>query len=109
MAHTKKSIEDLFENPKTQKRAVEKAIFYLYKMQTTDEQDKLETRHHNGVGFNSADGFMGTSMGKFYSRRGYLTPKQISYWTRREKSGKMRIQKYSSQLLAEAKRKELHD
>lgn len=107
--HTKKSIEDLFENPRTQKRAVERAVFYLYTKQTFDEKNNLETRHHNGVGFNSSDGHMGTSMGKFYSRRGYLTPKQIAYWTKREKSGKMRIQKYSSQLLSEAKRKEIYD
>jgi hypothetical protein len=38
-------------------------------------------------------------MAQFYSRNGYLSPKQVSYWRQSQRDGKMRIEIYASQLL----------
>ena len=45
-------------------------------------------------------------MAKFYTSRGFLTPKQIAYWRRKNRNGRMRIGKYAGQLarIANSKR-----
>lgn len=45
-------------------RAVMKAIIAIYNRQTEDEKKAEDTKHHNGVGFSSADARLGT----YYAR-----------------------------------------
>ena len=48
---------------------------------------------------------MGTSMAQFFTKRGYLTEKQLAYWKKPNAKGDMRICKYAGQLLAIAEAK----
>lgn len=89
----------------TNDRAVARAVLVLNERQTADEQNAETTKYHNGIGFTGADARMGTSMAKFYSRNGYLSPKQIAYWRKPNKNGVMRIAKYAGQLLEIAEEK----
>tara|TARA_R110000823_G_scaffold115491_1_gene238165 strand:+ start:350 stop:682 length:333 start_codon:yes stop_codon:yes gene_type:complete len=86
--------------------AIGRALGHLFDRQTYDEQVSENTRHNNNRGFSPSDARMGTSMAKFYRGRGYLTPKQLSYWQRQQRTGKSRVGKYWSQLLEEAKIKQ---
>lgn len=80
-------------------KAVARALVVLNERQTLTEQNSEQTINHNGVGFTPADARMGTSMATFYTKRGYLTPKQIAYWRKPNKNGVPRICKYAGQLL----------
>lgn len=90
---------------KTRDAAVARALVVLTARQTLDEQSQEHTKYQNGRGFRPCHARMGTSMAKFFSRNGYLTPKQIAYWRVPQKDGKMRIEIYAGQLLEEAQRK----
>lgn len=92
---TKESIIQLL---KTNDKAVCRALLVLNQRQTTDEQRTEETKYRNGQGFRPCHARMGTSMAEFYTRNGYLTSKQISYWRSTTKSGKSRIEIYAGQL-----------
>lgn len=92
--------QGIVELLKTNDRAVARALVALNLRQTQDEQASESTRYHNGQGFRPCHARMGTSMAQFYQRRGYLTDKQISYWRRPMKGGKMKIEIYANQLLA---------
>lgn len=81
--------------------AVGRALVVLFNRQTVTEQMTESTREFNGRGFTGFDGKIGASMAKFYLRSGFLTPKQIAYWRKRDKRGVMRIGKYWKQLLEE--------
>lgn len=69
-----------------------RAVIAIYNKQTNDEKMVVDTKHHNNIGFNGVDGRIGTSMGEFASKSGFLTPKQIKYI-------RPRMLKYSGQLL----------
>lgn len=96
MKHTKQSIVQLL---RTNDRAIARALVVLTERQTADEQRDEGTKYLNGKGFRPCHARMGTSMAKFFQRRGYLTPKQIAYWRMPMKGGKMRIEIYAGQLL----------
>lgn len=90
---------------KTNDTAVARALIALHQRQTLDEQQTQSTRHENGRGFRPCHARMGSSMARFYSSKGYLTPKQVGYWRRPMKDGKTRIEIYSGQLLEVAREK----
>lgn len=90
---------------KTRDLAVARALVVLNERQTADEQVAEATKYNNGRGFTASDARVGTSMATFYKARGFLTPKQISYWRRLRKDGKMRIEIYATQLLEIANEK----
>jgi len=94
--------ENIVQLLKDDDRAVARALVVLTARQTSDEQVSEQTRYLNGRGYRPCHARMGTSMSQFFERRGYLTPKQIAYWRRLEKTGKMRIEIYAGQLLEEA-------
>lgn len=84
-------------------KAIARALVVLNQRQTRSEQICEHTSEHNGVGFTPADARMGTSMANFYTKRGYLTEKQLAYWKKPNKNGVWRICKYAGQLLDVAK------
>lgn len=102
MALTKNDIVNLLA---TNDKAVCRALVVLNARQTYDEQVAEHTKHLNGRGFRPAHAKMGTSMADFFTRKGYLSPKQIAYWRRPMKGGQMRIAIYWRQLLEEAEAK----
>ena len=89
----------------TNNKAVGRALIALFNRQTLSEQSSDCTLNRNGEGFTPADAFMGTSMAKFFSARGYLTEKQLSYWLKPNAKGVPRICKYAGQLLEVANSK----
>lgn len=95
---TKDKIVALLE---TNDKAVARALVRLSELQTFDEVQHEDTKYRNGKGFRPAHARMGTSMAKFYSRNGYLSPKQVNYWRSKDKKGNMRIGIYANQLLRE--------
>ena len=98
--------QDIIKLLATNDRAVARALVVLTERQTADEQASEDTKYLNGQGFRPCHARMGTSMAKFYERTGYLSPKQVAYWRKPQKDGKMRIAIYAGQLLevAEAKK-----
>lgn len=86
-------------------RAIGRALVVLLQNQTHDEQISENTKYLNNKGFRPCHARVGTSMATFYKRNGYLTPKQISYWRRRDKTGAMRIGIYWKQLIKAAEEK----
>lgn len=102
-------IETAFEtaqrNSKREMILVGTALTRILSNQTADEQVAEMTKYYNGTGFTGSDGKIGTSMAKFFLRRGFLTPRQVAYWMRPAKNGKPKILKYRRQLLEFAKEK----
>lgn len=86
-------------------KAIARALVVLNERQTLTEQSVESTINHNGVGFTPADARMGTSMAQFFTKRGYLTEKQLAYWKRPNVRGVWRICKYAGQLLEIANQK----
>ena len=86
-------------------KAIARALVVLNERQTLTEQSAESTINHNGVGFTPADARMGTSMAQFFTKRGYLTEKQLAYWKRPNVRGVWRICKYAGQLLDIANQK----
>ena len=103
MAATQLTREGITELLRTNDKAVARALVVLHKRQTVDEQISEDTRHRNGRGFRPAHARMGSSMAKFYTVRGFLTPKQIAWWRRKDVKGNLRIEIYWKQLIEEAK------
>lgn len=102
-------IEKAFQTPDPRRRMklVGTALLRLLENQTEDEVFSEETRELNGVGFSGVDGEIGTSMAKFYAKRGFLTPKQVAYWMKPYgKSRRPKILKYRKQLAEFAARKQ---
>jgi hypothetical protein len=89
----------------TNDRAVGRALLVLLSNQTAAEVALETTNVDNGKGFTGFDGKIGTNMAKFYQRNGYLSPKQIAFWRKRDRRGHMRIGKYWKQLLVAAEAK----
>ena len=96
MAHTVESIRNLLA---TNDMAVARALVALNKRQTHIEQELKSTTNLNGKGFRPCHARMGTSMAQFYERNGYLSPKQIAYWRKPDRTGTPRIAIYARQLL----------
>ena len=90
----------------TNDKAIARALVVLNARQTADEQSDEHTRYRNSQGFRPCHARMGTSMAKFYKERGFLSPKQIEYWRKRDKSGNMRIGIYWKHLIEAANAKE---
>lgn len=97
--------ERIVEMLETNDKAVGRALLVLLSRQTADEQSSETTRYTNGRGFGAFDAEMGTSMAKFFGRTGYLSPKQLACWRKRDKHGNMRIAKYWRQLIEAAEEK----
>lgn len=95
----------IIELLKTRDVAVARALVVLNERQTADEQVQETVKYHNGMGFRPCHARMGTSMANFYTKFGRLSEKQVAYWRKLDKTGKMRIEIYAGQLLliAEAK------
>ena len=89
----------------TTDKAIARALVALNERQTPAEQNCQSTIVDNGQGFTGADAMMGTSMADFYTRRGYLSPKQLAYWKKPNVRGVWRICKYAGQLLEIAQAK----
>lgn len=98
--HTVESIRQLLRN---NDHAVARALVALTAKQTADEQRDEHTKYRNDRGFRPCHARMGTSMAKFYQRNGYLTARQVAYWRRTQRDGKMRIEIYAAQLLGIAR------
>lgn len=90
---------------KTNDKAVARALVVLNERQTADEQARQDTRYQNGRGFRPCHAALGTSMAQFYIRNNYLSEKQIAYWRKPQRDGKMRIEIYARQLLEVAEQK----
>lgn len=93
--------ERIVELLATNDKAVGRALLRLLQNQTSDEQVAQTVKHRNNRGFRPCHARMGTSMAEFFREKGYLSPKQVSYWRVRDKNGNMRIGIYASQLLKE--------
>ena len=89
--------EEIRENLQNHDVWVTKAVVAIYNYQTADEQASEETKHHNNVGFNGADGRILSSFAKQIQNfrpgkyRSPLSPKQM-------KIARKKILKYSGQL-----------
>jgi hypothetical protein len=90
---------DIIKLLATDDKAIARALLVLTERQTADEQAQETTKYQNGRGWKSCHGRVGTSMAKFYQRTGFLTPRQIGYWRKRNDKGQMRIACYAGQLL----------
>lgn len=102
-------IEQVLLNPDKNKqmKAVGTALTRIMENQTSDEVQSETTKYSNGIGFTGAHGTIGTSMAQFFTRNGYLTPRQVSYWTTPVgKKRRPRIMIYKTQLLEFAKMKQ---
>lgn len=86
---TKDEIRKLLEDSD---KAVARAILAIYGLQTADEQESEVTAHANGVGFNGVDAEFLSSLAKFYTTKGFLSPGQLKY-------GRKKIMKYTGQLV----------
>ena len=89
-------------------KAVGRALVVLLNNQTSDEKSTEATRHRNKTGFTPSDARRGQGMAQFYLKTGFLTPKQLDYWTQpaRTEAGRIRITKYWKQLLEAAEAKQ---
>jgi hypothetical protein len=74
--------------------------------QTLDERINKQTKHENGMGFTSFDASIGTSMAEFYLKNNFLSSKQVAFWRKPDKNGRMRIEKYANQLVKIAEDKQ---
>ena len=89
----------------TNDKAIARALLVVNGNQTADEQVQETVKYQNGMGFRPCHAKMGTSMAQFFARRGYLSPKQIAYWRKTDKTGAMRIAIYWRQLAEAAEAK----
>jgi hypothetical protein len=90
---------------KTNDKAVARALVALNARQTADERSQETVKYDNGQGFRPCHARMGTSMANFFTRFGYLSPKQVAYWRKLDRTGKMRVEIYAGQLLIVAQAK----
>lgn len=96
---------DIISLLKSNDKAVARALVVLNERQTDDEQRAENTRYRNGRGFRPCHARMGTAMAKFYLRFNRLSEKQVAYWRKLDRTGKMRIEIYAGQLLEVAQAK----
>ena len=55
------------------------ALLKIFEFQTEDEKEWETTSVHNNVGFTGADGEFLTSLAKQLQKKGYLSPKQMTF------------------------------
>lgn len=80
---------------------VKKCLIRLYEQQEEDEQDRGETTHENGVGFNKADAFILTPIARnmvLESIGSGLPPERIIITADAMDECRMRLPKYVAQL-----------
>ena len=70
---------------------IKRSLLRLYAEQTADEQAMGATSESNGYGFNGIDAEFLSSVAKFLTDKGYLSPKQLDF-TRKK------LRKYAGQL-----------
>ena len=85
---TKITILDKLDNSD---EMVRRSLLRLYSEQTADEQAIGTTTDSNGYGFNGVDAEFMSSVAKFLTDKGYLSPKQIDF-------ARKKLRKYSGQL-----------
>jgi hypothetical protein len=91
--------EQLKEKLLKDKNVLIKALIALNNYQTSDEQQALTTKYLNGAGFRPCHANRGTGMVNFFQTRGFLSEKQINWWTQtRREDSKPRILIYLNQL-----------
>jgi hypothetical protein len=106
---TKESIQALLLRTDTVgMNAVGRALVVLYHNQTASEQRIEATVNRNEMGFTPSDAKRGTGMAQWYLKTGFLTAKQLDYWTKpaRTEAKRIRITKYWRQLLEAAQEKQ---
>ena len=81
----------------TDKKVLIKALIALNDRQTMDEKRDGVTKYLNNAGFRPCHAGVGTSMVNFFNKKGFLTDKQILFWTK-ERNTKPRILIYLNQL-----------
>lgn len=77
-----------------------RALVALAARQTEDERRQEVTKHNNGVGFRPCHAKRGTNMAAFYSKTGFLTTKQKSWWRSPTENSGPRITVYVTQLMS---------
>lgn len=85
---TKESIRELLER---NDQAVARGVVALYKRQTADERSIQETKHSNGIGFNSSDARYLSWVATYAQRTGRVTGKHLI-------KTRAKLLKYSGQL-----------
>jgi hypothetical protein len=90
--------EQLKQKLLTDDKALIAALVALNGCQTEEELASGRTIDRNGMGFRAFDSKVGSGMVKFYKKTGFLTPKQIEYWKKKDVRGKERIICYLNQL-----------
>lgn len=71
--------------------AVYSALILLWEYQTQDEKKEEVSTHTNGRGFNYVDSTFLSSLVNFYTKAGFLTPKQLQF-------ARKALSKYMTQL-----------
>jgi hypothetical protein len=91
------SKEELKQKLLRDKNVLIKALIALNDRQTADEQNSLTTKYLNNAGFRPCHAARGTGMVRFFTKRGFLSEKQVKWWTSTE-DNKPRILVYLNQL-----------
>ena len=99
MGLTKEAIVELLA---TNDKAIGRALLVVNANQTFDEQRSQDVKYRNGKGFRPCHARMGTSMAQQFANRGFISPKQVAYWRKADKTGAMRIAIYWRQLIEAA-------
>lgn len=90
--------EEIAEKLITDLKWLTRGILAIYNRQTYDEQQMLETKHHNGMGFSGADSRFLSAMAQNLQKGWNLSEKQIAVSRRMMK-------KYAGQLAKIANKK----
>ena len=92
------SKKDLRQKLLNEKKVLINALVAINAHQTKDERQILKSVHLNGYGFKPCHAKIGTGMVKYFFKKGTLTDKQISFWTKERGVRKPRILIYFNQL-----------
>ena len=90
------------ENPT---KVIGRALYAIYKNQTSVEQNNATTNIRNGIGFSKPDARVGTIGARQFSSHATLQPWLVRIWITPTKDGFPRICKYAGQLNEIALRK----
>ena len=85
----------------TKDKWVIQALLKIYEFQTADEVEHEYTYNQNSVGFTGVDGKILTSFAKFYLRKGYLSPAQMTILRKK-------MPKYWKQIIANSNTAQLN-
>lgn len=98
---TRDSLQNMIDHADAAKRMhiVGRALKALYARQTPREQACQGTIELNNRGFSGCDAEIGSSHATYYTRNGYLTPKQLNIWLKKkQEKGYCRLSRYWKQL-----------